>query len=136
MNTEDSATKKDLEGIQGTWSLVSAMEDGRSLAGDKVKETTVIIKDDTFRFPQLAEDATSKAGTFKLDATKKPKQIDTVSTEKEAMLGIYELEGYGYKVCFAPVGKPRPSEFTSQSGSGNILQVWEREKSRSRSAEI
>jgi len=44
------------------------------------------------------------------------------------MLGIYELEGDGYRVCFALVGKPRPSEFTSKSGSGTILQVWEREK--------
>jgi uncharacterized protein (TIGR03067 family) len=128
MNTEDSAAKKDLEGLQGTWSLVSALEDGNSLAGDKVKETTIIIKDDTFRFPQLAEDATSKAGTFNLDATKTPKQMDTISTEKEVMLGIYELEGDSYKVCFAPVGKPRPSEFASKSGSGNILQVWERRK--------
>ena len=128
MNPEDSATKKDLEGLQGTWRLISAMEDGKSLAEDKVKQTTIVIKDDTFRFPQLAEDATSKAGTFKLDATKKPKQMDTVSTEKEVMLGTYELEGDSYKVCFAPVGKPRPSEFTSKSGSGNILQVWKREK--------
>ena len=128
MNPEESATKKDLEGLQGTWSLVSAMEDGESLAEDKVKQTTIVIKDDTFRFPHLAEDATSKAGTIKLDATKKPKQMDTVSTEKEVMLGIYELEGDSYKVCFAPVGKPRPNEFTSKSGSGNILQVWKREK--------
>ena len=128
MNPEDSATKKDLEGLQGTWSLVSAMEDGKSLAEDKVKQTTIVIKDDTFRFPHLAKDATSKAGTIKLDATKKPKQMDTVSTEKEVMLGIYELEGEGYRVCFAPVGKPRPSEFASKSGSGNILQFWKWEK--------
>jgi uncharacterized protein (TIGR03067 family) len=83
MNPEDSATKKDLEGLQGTWSLLSAMEDGTSLAEDKVKQTTIVIKDDTFHFPHLAKDATSKAGTIKLDATKKPKQMDTVSTEKE-----------------------------------------------------
>ena len=102
------------------------MEDGNSLAADKVKETTIVIRDNTFRFPQLAEDATSKAGTFKLDAAKTPKQMDTISTENEVMLGIYELEGDSYKVCFAPVGKPRPSEFASKSGSGNILQVWER----------
>src|SRR5215813_8099761 len=102
MNTENSATKKDLEGLQGTWRLISAVEDGKSLDEDKVKQTTIVIKDDTFRFPQLAEDATSKAGTFKLDATKKPKQMDTVSTEKEVMHGIYELEGDNYKVCFAP----------------------------------
>src|SRR6058998_2221267 len=107
MNLEDSAPKKDLEVLQGTWRLISAMEDGKSLTEDKVKQTTIVIKD---------------------DATKKPKQMDTVSTEKEVMLGIYELEGDGYRVCFAPVGKPRPSEFTSKSGSGGILQVWEREK--------
>jgi uncharacterized protein (TIGR03067 family) len=128
MNPEDSATKKDLEALQGTWRLLSAMENGKSLAEDKVKQTTIVIKDDTFRFPHLAEDATSKAGAIKLDATKTPKQMDTVSTEKDIMLGIYELEGDGYKVCFAPVGKPRPNEFTSKAGSGTILQVWEREK--------
>jgi hypothetical protein len=48
MNAEDSATKKDLEGLQGTWSLLSAMEDGKSLAEHKVKQTTIVIKDDTF----------------------------------------------------------------------------------------
>jgi uncharacterized protein (TIGR03067 family) len=85
MNPEDSATKKDLEGLQDTWSLLSAMEDGKSLAEDKVKQTTIVIKDDTFHFPHLAKDATRKAGTIKLDATKKPKQMDTVSTEKEVM---------------------------------------------------
>ena len=36
------------------------MEEGNSLAGDKVKETTIVVRDNTFRFPQLAEDATSK----------------------------------------------------------------------------
>jgi len=54
--------------------------------------------------------------------------MDTLSTEKEVMLGIYELERDSYKFCFAPVGKPRPSEFTSKFGSGNILQIWERRK--------
>jgi len=44
------------------------------------------------------------------------------------MLGIYALEENGYKVCFASVGKPRPTEFTSTPGSGYILQSWERKK--------
>jgi len=104
------------------------MKDGTSLTEDKVKHTTIVIKDDTFHFPHLAKDATSKAGTIKLDATKKPKQIDTISTTKEVMRGIYEMDGDGYKVCFAPVGKPRPSKFASEPGSGHILQVWARQK--------
>jgi len=74
----------------------------------------------------LADDATSKQGTIRLDATKHPTQMDTISTKKEVMLGIYELDGDHYKVCFAPTGKPRPSEFASRPGSGNFLQVWKR----------
>ena len=127
-NPQDPASKKDLDGLQGTWKLVSAMRDGEALPKDKVKKTTIVIKDDTFLFPDSAEYATSKEGTIKLDATTKPKQMDATSTEKEVMLGIYELDGDRYKVCFAPTGKPRPSEFASKSGSGNLLQVWKRKK--------
>jgi uncharacterized protein (TIGR03067 family) len=124
----DPASKKDLDGLQGSWKLVSAMRDGEALPKDKAKKTTIVIKDDTFLFPDLAEYATSKEGTIKLDATTKPKQMDATSTEKEVMLGIYELDGDRYKVCFAPTGKPRPSEFASKPGSGNLLQVWKRKK--------
>jgi uncharacterized protein (TIGR03067 family) len=127
-NSLNPASKKDLDGLQGSWKLVSAMRDGEALLKDKVKKTTIVIKDDTFLFPELAEYATSKDGTIKLDATKKPKQMDATSTEKEVMLGIYELDGDRYKVCFAPTGKPRPIEFASKPGSGNLLQVWKRKK--------
>jgi uncharacterized protein (TIGR03067 family) len=127
-NPQDLASKKDLDGLQGSWKLASAMRDGEVLPKDKVKKTTIVIKDDTFLFPDSAEYATSKEGTIKLDATTKPKQMDATSTEKEVMLGIYELDGDRYKVCFAPTGKPRPSEFASKPGSGNLLQVWKRKK--------
>ena len=127
-NPQGPASKQDLKGLQGTWKLLSAMKDGKALPEDEVKKTTIVFKDDTFRFPELAEFATSREGTIKLDATKKPKQMDAISTEKEVMLGIYELDGDRYKVCFAPAGKPRPSEFASKPGSGQILQVWERKK--------
>ena len=124
----DPASKKDLDGLQGTWKLVSATQDGKALAQDKVKKTTIVFKDDTFRFPGSAEYATSRAGTIKIDATKTPRQMDAISPEKEVMLGIYELHGDNYKVCFAPAGKPRPNELTSKPGSGYILQVWARQK--------
>jgi len=123
-----AAPKSDLETFQGTWYLVMAMQDGKTLPEDKVKETTIVFKGDTFRFPGSAEYATSKAGTIKLDETKTPKEIDAISTEKETMLGIYALEEAGYKVCFAPAGGPRPTKMGSAPGSRYILQVWSREK--------
>ena len=125
---QDPASKKDLEELQGTWKLVSAMQDGKALPDAKVKKTTIVFNNDTFRFPELAEYATSRSGTIKIDATKTPKQMDAISTNKEVMLGIYQLNGDSYKVCFAPAGKPRPSELASNPGSGYILQVWERKK--------
>jgi uncharacterized protein (TIGR03067 family) len=117
----------DLDEMQGTWNLVSAMEDGKALPEDEVKQTTIVIKNNTFHFPGLAEDATSRAGTFTLDPGKNPKEMDTTSTEGQVMLGIYELQPDGYRVCFAPAGKPRPTKFGSEPGSRQIFQVWQRQ---------
>jgi uncharacterized protein (TIGR03067 family) len=125
---QPAAPKTDLGRFQGTWHLVAAMQDGNILPQDKVKQTTIVFKGNTFRFPGSAEYATSKEGTIKLDETKTPKQIDAISTDNEVMLGIYVLQEKGYKVCFAPAGKPRPTEFNSTPGSGYILQSWERQK--------
>jgi uncharacterized protein (TIGR03067 family) len=125
-----AAPKTDLDRLQGTWNLVAAFQDGKPLPEDKVKQTTIVFKGDTFRFPGSAEYATSRAGTIKLDENKTPKEMDAISTEKEIMLGIYRLEEYGYKVCFAPAGKPRPTEFSSAPGSGYILQSWQRQNKK------
>jgi len=123
-----AAPKTDLDRFQGTWYLVAAVEDGNVLPQEKVKGETIVFKGDTFQFPGSAADATSKAGTFKLDENKTPKEIDSISTDKVVMLGIYRMDDNGYKICFAPAGKPRPTDFGSQPGSGNILQSWGREK--------
>jgi uncharacterized protein (TIGR03067 family) len=88
----------DLDLMQGTWNLVSAMENGKALPENEVKQTTIVVKGNTFRFPGLAEDATARAGTFKLDATKNPREMDSTSDEKEVSLGIYELESDSYKI--------------------------------------
>ena len=46
----------------------------------------------------------------------------------QTWLGIYELSGDTYRSCFATEGKPRPTAFTSEPGSGNVLWVFKREK--------
>jgi uncharacterized protein (TIGR03067 family) len=126
-NRQAPMPKTDLDRLQGTWNLVAAFQDGKPLPADKVKRTTIVFKGDTFRFPGSAEYATNKEGTIKLDENKTPKEMDAISTEKETMLGIYAQEGNGYKVCFPPAGKPRPTEFSSAPGSGYILQSWQRQ---------
>src|SRR6476646_10002981 len=81
--------KTDLDRFQGTWNLVSAAQDGKALDQDKVNQTTIVFKGDTFRFPGSAEFATSKEGTIKLDESKTSILMDAITAEKEVMLGIY-----------------------------------------------
>lgn len=131
-HSKDDGAKKDLEKLQGTWILVSAERDGKKLAEEEVKKTKIAFKDDTFVFPDASGIGTSQKGIIKVDPSKTPKWMDSKAANDtakgELSLGIYEIAGDDYKVCFAPPGKERPKEFSSKPGSGHIFQVWKREK--------
>ena len=80
------------------------------------------------------EDKEISKGISTFDPTKKPKTIDftpTVGDDKGVrFLGIYELGENTRKLCFAPKGKDRPTEFSSIPGSQYILVEFQREKAK------
>ena len=126
-------TKSDLDKLQGHWVMVESTRDGKKLPGQvKIERTiegnnyTVTVKSD--------EGEQVLSGTLKIDPTKQPKTIDATRTEgpdaDKAMFGIYELEGNRQKVCFAPVGKNRPTQFVSKAGTGHVLTIWQKEPNR------
>ncbi len=66
---------------------------------------------------------------MKLDPSKKPKEIDMILADgSKTALGIYELSGGIFKLCYAPPGKGRPKEFGAKEESGYTLSVWQRKK--------
>jgi uncharacterized protein (TIGR03067 family) len=71
-------------------------------------------------------------GTSTIDPTKNPKTIDLLAIggegNGERYLGIYELGEKTRKLCFAPAGKNRPTEFLSTAANEHILVTFEREK--------
>ena len=73
-------------------------------------------------------------GTSTIDPTKKPKTIDltpTVGDDKgKQFLGIYEVGENTRRLCFAPLGKERPTEFSSITGCEHFLVTFERVKSK------
>jgi uncharacterized protein (TIGR03067 family) len=121
------AAKRELDGLQGEWKLVSTTRNGKDMPHDLVKALKCMIKGDKFT---VARDGKAvEEGTLKLDTTKKPKEIDmALGKGKRTALGIYERSGDTYKLCYAPPGKDRPKEFGAKEGTGYTLSVWQREK--------
>jgi uncharacterized protein (TIGR03067 family) len=121
--------KNEMERFQGTWTWVSIEDDGVKTPEKDFKDIKMVIKDDKFT---VTGGGMSFSGTFKIDATKKPKTIDvTFSDAPEkgmTVKGIYTLEGDTYTVCTETKGKDRPTKFESEKDSGHVLQVLKREK--------
>ena len=123
--------KKDYQRLTGTFQLVSGVIDGKPVPEDVRKETKLVTDMNKFTVSAGGQAGTSGAGSFTIDPTKSPKTVDSLQAagpdKGKTVLGIYEIIDDNHKrACWAPVGKPRPTAFTSEPGSGHILQVWER----------
>jgi uncharacterized protein (TIGR03067 family) len=125
------AIKNDHKKIEGTWRIV-ALEDN----GNKVKEENVriltVVNGSNGTWSLRSDGKEISKGTSTFDPTQKPKPIDFTPTVGEGKgklhRGIYELGKDARRMCFAPPGKERPSEFSSKVGSGHILVKFERVK--------
>lgn len=117
-----------LKKLQGTWKFTVHEMDGKSTPPEDVAKMTIAFTGDKWSVRQ--EDKEVQAGTHKLDPTKKPGHVDAVVTEGPdkdvTMLGIFELKGDTMKVCFDPMGKARPTSFSSKDG--RFLAVVQRVK--------
>ena len=112
--SEDKADSEN-EKLQGTWVVDSIEQDGKTSSGDKVKNTRWVFEGDRVSLP--TKDG-SKEYTFKLDATKKPKELDIETKRDGATMCIYELDKNRLKICMATKasGGVRPNEFDSAKG--------------------
>ncbi|HVK08319.1 MAG TPA: TIGR03067 domain-containing protein, partial [Gemmataceae bacterium] len=99
---------------------------------DVKKYTVVNAADGTWSLRSDGKEVTR--GTSTIDPAKTPRTLDFTATEGELKgnryLGIYELGEKARKMCFAPPGKERPTEFASPPGGDHILVTFEREKAR------
>jgi uncharacterized protein (TIGR03067 family) len=125
------AAKQDYERLTGTWQLTRAVVDGRPVPADEARRTVLITDGNTFRFPQAAGVGTHPAGSFTINPSTTPAQVDSVAaggpSAGQTTLGIYEIIDATHKrACWGPPGGPRPTEFESPPGSRRILQYWEK----------
>lgn len=130
-DANDETIKKDRKLIEGTWRIVSLEINGNESSDEDARKLTVVNgPDGTWTILSAGKEVAK--GTSSFDPTKKPKTIDFTITEGggkgNVHRGIYELGEKSRKLCFAPSGKDRPTEFSSTAGSEHILVTFEREK--------
>jgi uncharacterized protein (TIGR03067 family) len=123
------AIDEELKRFEATWRWVAVDREGEKLAEDLFKDDRLTLKGN--QFTQVMGGSTTH-GTFKIDPTATPKAIDLTFTDGpgkgSSATGIYELDGDTQKICFPRPGRPRPTEFVSKTGNGQMIQILKREK--------
>jgi uncharacterized protein (TIGR03067 family) len=128
---DDQAVKQERKTYEGTWKVTGLQIDGNQASADDAKKITVVNGDDGTWSIRVEGKEVAK-GTSEIDPTKKPKTIDFTPSEGsekgKTFQGIYELEAERRRLCYAPSGKERPTEFSSNPGTGHVLVTFERVK--------
>jgi len=129
---DDPAAKAELEKLAGTWRGVAVSRDGTPLPkADAEAYRLVVAADGGYGLTAgTGEDAVE--GTYKLDPTTKPKEIDATRTggarKGEKLLGVYVLSGDAFVACFVGPGKDRPKVLNPAGGPGLTVLGFQREK--------
>src|SRR5262245_1637748 len=132
LGAEDKdADKKDKDKLQGTWNALSGESSGKEQK--EATEHSLIFEGDKFSVKK--GDKVMVKGTFKVDASKKPKEIDMEIADgpddvkgKKAQ-GIYKLEGDELTWCVDEPGSgDRPKEFATKEGTKSMLVKLKKEK--------
>jgi uncharacterized protein (TIGR03067 family) len=132
-DAKNEAIEKYHKAIEGTWRVISLEVNGVKVSDEDVKKMTIVNgSDGTWAFRTDGQDTLK--GTSSVDPTKDPRQIELTPDEGEnkgqQYVGIYELTENTRKLCVAPPGRDRPTQFTSNPGTDHVLIVLEREKSK------
>jgi uncharacterized protein (TIGR03067 family) len=127
-----------LQPWQGSWQLMSAIEDGDEVAGEKLKGQIFFVGVDAFLMRQ--DTSVLQAGNLQLNPGMKPPTVNAVVKQgvrkDSTMLGIYSLKGDTLKICFDPQGRNRPQEFASAKGAGHVLATYQRVRGKNEEIDI
>jgi uncharacterized protein (TIGR03067 family) len=125
---KDDPARKDLAAMQGDWACDSMERDGEKFPDEAAQALFRTVKGNAYTVHRFKKQVGK--GTFTLDATKTPKQIDiTLAGGKgKPILGIYKIEDGKLTMCYPMPGGARPAAFTTKADSGHTLAVWSREK--------
>jgi uncharacterized protein (TIGR03067 family) len=102
--------KDDKKAFEGTWTIVDRK---RSDTKESVTAPTVVFEGGKYKIK--AGDKVVEEGTFKVDGSKSPQQIEVAATEGkdkgQKWHGIYEIEGDTMRAVVGLTDKDRPAKY-------------------------
>lgn len=137
----------DIARLQGTWKIVSWIDNGVESKNAKETKREWTIKDRTIKHTYQLKNMPIKPAVsflrFRLDERKHPKRFDFVSGKAEDLFdvakwdkrlgnagdrheGIYSITGNTLRICFSTKIGKRPITFESKRGSQTLLIVLKR----------
>jgi RNA polymerase sigma factor (sigma-70 family) len=124
-NKEKPKAKTDLDRLQGEWKPEYVEINGRPQKMEHYNKMRLVIKGDKLTLGR--NDGHDATGSVRVDSTKRPKEIDLITTHPAGDLltnpGIYKFEGDKLIICYAPhldAGQLRPTEFETAKEGGRL----------------
>ena len=126
----DDKPKKELEPFQGNWAVKAITRNGEAVPDEAVRKLSLIVKGNE-RVVKEGDEVKSK-GTFTVDESKKPKQMDITGVEGpnrgKTFLSLYELKDDTLTVCYGLDFKTRPTDLKTAEKSNTMLITYKRKK--------
>ena len=123
--------EKELEKLQGEWTMVSLEERGEKTQDEVVSRMKLTVNGDKWIVRRRGQDMELKY-TIKIDPSQNPKALNLtpdVGYRDYVSLGIYKLKGDTMTLCrtteTGDIDRPREFKTTREEG---ILVVWKRTK--------
>lgn len=130
-DAKDDEIKKEMAKLEGSWKVVALEKSGKPAPDEVLKEAPrITFKGDRINLKFSGKDKEQES-TYKLDPSKKPKEIDIVEKRgdrNEPSKSIYLLDGDDLKICMARPGLERPTEFATKEGAQHSMLTLKREK--------
>lgn len=116
--------------LEGTYVIVGLEINGKALPEDLIAKAPEAERTIRITADQLIATKSGKEdpATYKIDATKKPAEIDVTSKKgdkEEKSYGIYKVEGDKLILCVAETenAKDRPKDFKTEGGKAVLLTL-------------
>ena len=125
----DEKAKKDLERMQGTWTMHALEVDGKTVPDAKLQNTFLTVKGDEYR--TKVKDMEPPGLRLKLDPSKDPKTVDMIQKQgdgsEKVIKGIYTFENDTLKICRGLTPEQeRPNQFATWPNTSYFVVTWKK----------